>query len=85
MLKIQKSVAGQVVVFALSGRIRAEHVAELEALFDAEECITLDLKEVNLVDREAVRFLMRCEAAGVRIVNCPAYIREWILREQSGE
>ena len=71
-------------MFALSGRIEAQHVPELQALFGAEDhAVMLDLKEVNLVDREAVRFLARCEARGVRIDNCPAYIREWIVREKS--
>jgi anti-anti-sigma regulatory factor len=84
MLKIQKSANGRFVVFALSGRIEAQHVPELQALFEAEDQgVMLDLKEVNLVDREAVRFLARCEARGVRIDNCPAYIREWILREKN--
>jgi anti-anti-sigma regulatory factor len=84
MLKIQKSANGRFVVFALSGRIEAQHVPELQALFEVEDHgVLLDLKEVNLVDRETVRFLARCEARGVRIDNCPAYIREWILREKS--
>jgi hypothetical protein len=26
-------------------------------------------------------FLARCEENGIRVENCPAYIREWILRE----
>jgi hypothetical protein len=33
---------------------------------------------VTLVDREAVRFLASVEAGGVRIVNCPKYVRTWI-------
>jgi len=42
----------------------------------------VDLKEINLVDREAARFLARCEAGGVKLENCPAYIREWMEREK---
>ena len=71
-------------VFTLIGRINAEEVAELQKLFEAEgkDCrIVLDLKEVKLVDRDAVRFLARCEGNGVQIEDCPAYIREWIVRE----
>ena len=86
MLRIQRSVEGKCVVFALSGRIEAHHVPELQALFVAEDCsVMLDLKEVNLVDREVVRFLARCETEGVRVDNCPAYVREWMLREKSGD
>ena len=41
------------------------------------------LKEVRLVDREAVQFLARCETEGVELDNCPAYIREWIEKERT--
>jgi anti-anti-sigma regulatory factor len=65
ILKIQKSARGEVVVFTLSGRIKAEDVAELQRLFEVEgqdHRIVLDLKEVKLLDRDAVKFLARCEA-----------------------
>ena len=82
MLKIQRFTGGESVEFVLSGRIEAENVPQLEALITAErEPIVFDLKEVNLVSREAVRFLKQCEGNGVKIRNCPAYIREWIARE----
>jgi anti-anti-sigma regulatory factor len=83
-LKIQKSTQGEVVAFTLSGRIRAERVAEVQRLFEVEgqdHRIVLDLKDVKLVDRDAVRFLARCEVNGAQLENCPAYIREWIVRE----
>jgi predicted metal-binding protein len=57
-------------------------VPELQKLIEAEAdlaAITLDLQEVRLVDREAVRFLAACEARGVKLRNCPPYIREWIV------
>jgi len=40
------------------------------------------LHEVKLVDREAVRFLARCEAEGITLVHSPAYIRAWIEQEK---
>ena len=83
-LKIQISTKRYAVVFTLIGRINAEEVAELQRLFEAErqDCrIVLDLKEVNFVDQDAVRFLARCEENGVQVKHCPAYIREWIVRE----
>ena len=85
MLRIQRSAEGECVVFTLSGRIQGEDAAEVQrlcALEAKEQRITLDLHEVKLVDREAVRFLARCEAAGITLVHCPAYIREWIEREK---
>jgi len=41
------------------------------------------LKEVTVVERDAVRFLANAEAAGIRIVNCPDYVRRWIEAEKS--
>jgi anti-anti-sigma regulatory factor len=81
-LRIQTLPKNDVVAFALSGRITAEEVAELQRLLEGQDHrIVLDLKEVKLVDRDTVRFLAQCEANGIRIENCPAYIREWIERE----
>jgi hypothetical protein len=34
-----------------------------------------------LVDVEVVRFLGRCEAQGVKLLNCCPYIRDWIGKE----
>src|SRR5262249_37930416 len=82
MLKIQRSVKASKVQFALSGRIEREHLGELRRLIDEDTqrggAITLDLGEVQLVDREAVEFLACSEANGVRLRNCPLYLREWI-------
>jgi hypothetical protein len=44
--------------------------------------MALDLDEVTLVDVEVVRFLGVCEAAGIALLHCSPYIREWIVREQ---
>jgi hypothetical protein len=76
MLKIERSAHGEFVVFGLSGRIEMEDVAELQRLFEAEDRnVIINLKEVTLVNRDAVRFLARCEADGIKLENCPAYIR----------
>ena len=83
-LKIQKSADGGVVVFTLSGRIDGERVGELQSLLESEadgHRIVLDLHEIDLVDRDAVRFLAGCAAHGIQLEHCPAYIREWIVRE----
>ncbi len=83
MLKILRS-ANRRVVFTLSGRIEVEEIAELQRLFALEIAnhhSVLDLNEVTLVGREAVRFLARCEGDGIKLENCPPYIRDWIDRE----
>ena len=84
MLKITRAANGEV-VFKLSGRMGAENVGELERLFSAEAAsrrIVLDLKDLTLVDQDAVSFLRRCEADSVQLSNCPAYIRKWITGER---
>jgi|SRR5271154_6362919 len=81
MLRIGRSENNGVVVFAVSGRVEEKDVSELRKLFETPTktgSTTLDLEEVRLVDRGAVRFLAACEARGVKLKNCPSYIREWI-------
>jgi anti-anti-sigma regulatory factor len=87
MLKIQRSSNGQV-IFALTGRMNAEHVAEFKTLFSSEtetRQIVLDLKDLTLVDLDAVKFLESCETDGIELKNCPPYIREWITRVRRGK
>ena len=83
MLRIQRAAKAKGVVFTLSGRIDGEGLAELQKSLESEteDHLILDLKEVKLVDRDAVSFLADCERKGMRLAHCPAYIREWIERE----
>ena len=84
MLRITWDTNGEV-VFNVSGRLDAENVGDLKALFSSEangRRIVLNLLELTLVDRDAVRFLEGCEADGIELRNCPTYIREWITRER---
>jgi|ERR1700728_2449213 hypothetical protein len=86
MLKIQRKANGKV-TFLLSGRIEAEDIGELRGLFELEGAgihIALDLKDVTLVDGDAITFLARCEADSITLQNCPPYVREWIGRESGG-
>jgi anti-anti-sigma regulatory factor len=83
MLKITRAGNGEV-MFKLSGRMGAENIGELETLISAEASgrrIVLDLKDLTLVDQDAVNFLRRCEADSITLKNCPAYIRKWITGE----
>jgi hypothetical protein len=83
--RIETAERGRFTVFILSGRIETPAIAELRRLFElqANYCdIVLDLKDVSLVDRDAMGFLARCEADGVKLENCAPYIREWMEREK---
>jgi len=63
--------------------MKAEEVAELKALFDTDyRTIVLDLRDVRFADRGAVKFLSSCERDGMKLENCPAYVREWMDREK---
>lgn len=68
----------------MSGRIESDGIAcILSAMNDGCARKILDLSEVTLVDIAVVRFLISCEDEGVELLQCPPYVREWILRERS--
>ena len=82
-MKIQRTANGDV-VFTVSGRLEADNVSELSALLAAEQrgrTRVLDLKDLVVVDGDAVRFLRMCEADSIVLRNCPPYIQAWMARE----
>ena len=83
MLKITRVTEAGTTTLIVSGRIGAAQLPDLRRFVEAENAsnVVLDLTEVSLVDVDVVRFLLRCEAQGIRLVGCPAYIREWMVRE----
>jgi hypothetical protein len=71
------------VALRVSGRLAGNNVDMFRTLLEQEnKVLTLDLKDVRLVDGDAVKLLAIHESNGVRIDNCPLYIREWIRRER---
>jgi hypothetical protein len=83
VLKIQRKANGKV-TFTLSGRIEAEDIDELRGLLELEGArshIALDLKDVTLVDGDAVKFLTDCEANSIKLEHCPPYVRKQIEQE----
>jgi hypothetical protein len=83
MLRIERKSKGASANLKLSGRLQADGLSAL--LAEIEECnpLCLDLDEVTLLDRDSVRFLIRCESKGIQLVNSPLYVLEWITREKS--
>ena len=81
--KIHHSVQHDANVFLLSGVLDTDHATRLQELLStaAPGRIVLDLKDVTLVDRAAVQFLARVEMAGAELINCPEYVRSWIVAE----
>lgn len=80
MLRIQRSANGNV-TFSLSGRMEAKDVDALRGLLGLESSqkrIVLNLRELVLVDSDAMEFLAECEAAGRSLEDCPGFVRTWI-------
>jgi anti-anti-sigma regulatory factor len=87
MLRIQREANGQVVL-RISGRLGGENLVELKNQIGSEGAgrrIVLDLRELTLVDHEAVGFLRECDSDGMTLRNCPSYICEWIERQRDGK
>ena len=87
MLRIQREANGEVVL-KISGRLNGEGLVELKKLIGSEAAgrrIILDLRELMLVDHEAVGFLRECDSDGMTLRNCPPYICEWIARQRDGK
>ena len=84
MVKIHRT-SGRKVVLAISGKLDSDNVNELCQVVDAEPAggvLVLDLTNLVLADRDAVRFLGEYEARGrVVLRNCPAYVRTWMAGE----
>src|SRR5271165_4158370 len=75
--------AENLLVLFVSGRITGEHVDMLRGVLEQESGdLAIDLKNVLLVDREAVKLLALSEANGTELRTCPPYIREWVTRER---
>lgn len=86
MLRIEKISEGTKTILRLSGRIQAEHLAALrKQCEDVDTILVFDLREIQLVDEAAVRFLAECESDGIALRHCPGYISEWIGREHESK
>ena len=79
VFRILRSENGETVL-TLIGRMSDDNLAELKSLIASERKIsriTLDLKDLTLVDREVIHFFGQCEKATITLKNCPAYVRDW--------
>ena len=84
MLRIERSANGQV-VFTLSGRMQTEDIEQFQRLLVVEtsgQRLKFDLRDVTLVNQDAVTFLADCEAKGIKLESCPLHVRNWIDQEK---
>jgi anti-anti-sigma regulatory factor len=80
--RIDRLSTEQGLVLYISGRIAAEDVEIVRSALDERRVVAIELAEVEVVDRDAVKILAQTEAEGIELRNCPAYIREWITKER---
>lgn len=86
MFRIQRLSNGRSVTLRVSGRLESEQIPEIQEQIDrCADPPGLDFREVHLVDRAVVRFLLLCQSRGIEILHCPLYIQEWMLRERLQE
>ena len=75
-----------IVVLQISGRIDDPDVEMVRELMESEMTskitVALDLRNVTLVSRDAIKLLSAVEEKSTELRNCPAYIRDWISREK---
>ena len=84
MLRIERSASRQV-VFTISGRMQTEDIEQFQQLLVFEtsgQRLVFDLRDVTLVNQDAVTFLAACEAKGIKLECCPLHIRNWIDQEK---
>ena len=69
-------------VLYISGRLAAEDLVIVRIALEERRVVAIELAEVDLVSREAVKLLGQFEADGIELRSCPAYIRDWITKER---
>ena len=72
-------------VLRIIGRITGEDLDVLRTALVDGSVVALELAELELIDRDALKLLAINEANGIELRHCPAYIREWIgtVRDRS--
>jgi len=72
------------VTLLLNGKFSEDAIPELDQSISqargSHAQIYLDLSEVTLVDRKAVQYFSEQVEHDVRLVNCPIYLRRWIVQ-----
>lgn len=81
--RIDRVSTEQGVLLCISGRLTTEDLEIVRSELDGRPVVAIALAEVELVGRDAVKLLVQAEVRGIELRNCPAYIREWITKEQT--
>lgn len=70
-------------VLRVSGRITREDLEVFRTALEDGNFVTIELSELELIDRDAMKLLEISEANGIELRHCPAYVREWMKQENS--
>jgi hypothetical protein len=80
--RIDRLSTEQGLVLCISGRLAEEDLELVRMALDGRRVVAIDLGDVELVSRDAVKVFVRAEAEGIELRSCPAFIREWITNER---
>jgi hypothetical protein len=81
--RIDRRLTEKGLLLYVSGRLASEDLEVLRTALEGSRVVTIDLSEVELVDRDSVRFMAKAEAEGIELRNSPPYIRQWITNERT--
>jgi len=81
--RIDRVSTDQGLVLRISGRISRDDVDVLRIAIEDGKVVAVELSELELIDRDALKLLAIYEANGIELRHCPAYIREWIVKERT--
>jgi ABC-type transporter Mla MlaB component len=74
------------ITLLLAGKCSGGCLGELRRAIEkarrTQKQIIIDMSEVTLVDRPSLQFLAEQVRDNVVLINCPAYIQPWIVKEE---
>jgi hypothetical protein len=65
--------------------MQTEDIEQFKQLLVAEtpgKPLIFNLRHVTLVNQDAVAFLADCQAKGIKLEDCPLYVRNWIDQQK---
>jgi hypothetical protein len=82
-LRIERTSEGEREIIRLIGRIQQDDLGTLETQTRGSgQVLCIDLRDVTLIDIHVVGYLIAWQREGVSFQNIPAFIQEWMRREQ---
>jgi len=87
MLRVDtRRVQGGVLEFLVSGTLDGERIGALQQALDGASAhgraVSLNLSGIIGVDREGMDALLGWSGHGVRLIDCPPFLRRWIHDER---